>query len=115
LFFFHAFIDTQLKGRVKKGFFRSMVKSAAIKSVGEKKGGQMNLDPAMAAGYVTVAVGGFAFGALVGRWMLAEMSTALGSVQLRLSALEQKVIGRSATAGAALAANGNSAAPQHAP
>ena len=72
----------------------------------------MNLDPAMTTGYVIVAVGGFGLGALAGRWMMAEMRSALGAVQLRLSALEQKVIGYGAPAVApAVTANGNSAAP----
>ena len=72
----------------------------------------MNLDPAMTTGYVVVAVGGFGLGALAGRWMMAEMRSALGAVQLRLSALEQKVIGSSAApAAAAVTANGNAAAP----
>jgi hypothetical protein len=48
----------------------------------------MNIDPGMAAGYVIVAVGGFALGALAGRWMMAEVTTALSAVQMRLSALE---------------------------
>ena len=38
-----------------------------------------------------IAVGGFALGALVGRWMMTEMTTALSAVQSRLSALEQMV------------------------
>jgi hypothetical protein len=72
----------------------------------------MNLDPAMTTGYVVVAVGGFGLGALAGRWMMAEMRSALSAVQLRLSALEQKVTGYSAApAAAAVIANGNSAAP----
>ena len=45
----------------------------------------MNIDPEMAAGYVMVAVGGFAMGALAGRWMMTEMRAALSAVQLRLS------------------------------
>ena len=72
----------------------------------------MNLDPAMTTGYVVVAVGGFGLGALAGRWMMAEMRSAFSAVQLRLSALEQKVTGYSAApAAAAVTANGNSAAP----
>jgi hypothetical protein len=71
----------------------------------------MNIDPGMAAGYVMIAVGGFALGALVGRWMMTEVSTALGAVQTRLSALEQMVLGHSATASSTAASNGNSAAP----
>ena len=72
----------------------------------------MNLDPAMTTGYVVVAVGGFGLGALAGRWMMAEMRSALSAVQLRLSALEQKVTGYSAApAAAAVTANGNSASP----
>ena len=50
----------------------------------------MNIDPEMAAGYVMVAVGGFAIGALAGRWMMTEMHTAMSAVQTRLSALEQR-------------------------
>src|ERR1700684_2907693 len=57
----------------------------------------MNLDPAMTTGYVVVAVGGFGVGALAGRWMMAEMRAALSAVQLRLSTLEQKVIGAGAS------------------
>src|SRR5260370_17642657 len=71
----------------------------------------MNIDPGMAAGYVMVAVGGFALGALAGRWMMAEVTSALSGVQLRLSALEQKVLGHSATTSSSTAAShGNSAA-----
>jgi methyl-accepting chemotaxis protein len=74
----------------------------------------MNIDPAMAAGYAIVAVGGFALGALTGRWMLTEMRTALGAVQTRLSELEQKVIGTvAAPASSAAPASNNSAAPVH--
>ena len=52
----------------------------------------MNIDPGMAAGYVLVAVGGLAVGALVGRWMMTEMGNAM-SAETRLSSLEQMVIG----------------------
>ena len=72
---------------------------------------RMNIDPAMTAGYVMVAVGGFAFGALAGRWMMAEMRTALSAVQVRLSSLEQMVMGHSAAATSTAASNGNLAAP----
>ena len=54
-----------------------------------------------------VAVGGFAVGALAGRWMMAEMRTALSAVQMRLSALEQKVIGASATPSSTAVPNTN--------
>jgi len=76
---------------------------------------KMNIDPGLAAGYVIVAVGGFALGALAGRWMMTEVSAALAAVQMRLSALEQKVIGGITTA-MAPATNGNasvSAAAAH--
>ena len=44
----------------------------------------MNIDPAIAAGYVVVAIGGFAIGAFTGRWMLTEMRTALGAMRAAL-------------------------------
>jgi hypothetical protein len=90
-------------------FFFGVGKKIGGASDGENKGAAMNLDPAMTTGYVIVAVGGFGLGALAGRWMMAEMRSALGAVQLRLSALEQKVIGYGAAP--AVTANGNAAAP----
>jgi len=75
----------------------------------------MNIDPEMAAGYLMVAAGGFAIGALAGRWMMAEMRTGMSAVQTRLSALEQMVIGHSTTAGSTAAPSTNhSAATFHA-
>ena len=70
----------------------------------------MNIDPGMAADYVMAAAGGFAIGALAGRRLMTEMRTALGAIQMRLSALEQKVIGHSSAASPISAPNGNSAA-----
>jgi hypothetical protein len=76
----------------------------------------MNIDLGMAAGYVMVAVGGFALGALAGRWMMGEMRNALGAIQLRLAALEHTVVGNGTAANSAAAApnhNPVSAAPVH--
>jgi hypothetical protein len=69
----------------------------------------MNIDLGMAAGYVMVAAGGFALGALAGRWMMGEMRNALGAIQLRLAALEHTVVGNGT------AANSAAAAPNHNP
>ena len=41
----------------------------------------MNIDPGMTAGYVLVAVGGLAVGALAGRWMMTEMRNAMSAVR----------------------------------
>jgi hypothetical protein len=74
----------------------------------------MNMDLGMAAGYVMVAVGGFALGALAGRWMMGEMRNALGAIQMRLAALEHTVVGNGTAANSAAAAPGHgpvSAAP----
>ncbi len=49
----------------------------------------MTMDALMQAGYAIAAAGGFALGALAGRWMMAEMRAALGAIQMRLTALEQ--------------------------
>lgn len=74
----------------------------------------MNMDLGMAAGYVMVAVGGFALGALAGRWMMGEMRNALDAIQMRLAALEHTVVGNGTAANSAAAAPGHglaSAAP----
>ncbi len=72
----------------------------------------MNIDPGMAAGYVLVAVGGLAVGALVGRWMMTEMGNAMSAIETRLSSLEQMVIGHFTTTGSpTVASTNNSAAP----
>jgi hypothetical protein len=76
----------------------------------------MNMDLGMAAGYVMVAAGGFALGALAGRWMMGEMRNALGGIQMRLAALEHTVVGNGTAANSAAAApshNPVSAAPVH--
>jgi hypothetical protein len=76
----------------------------------------MNIDLGMAAGYVMVAAGGFALGALAGRWMMGEMRNALGGIQMRLAALEHTVVGNGTAANSAAAApnhNPVSAAPVH--
>jgi hypothetical protein len=74
----------------------------------------MNIDPAIAAGYVVVAVGGFAIGVFTGRWMLTEMRTALGAIEARLFALEQKMVGAKTIAGSGAGPTANnSAAPVH--
>jgi hypothetical protein len=64
----------------------------------------MNIDLGMAAGYVMVAAGGFALGALAGRWMMGEMRNALGGIQMRLAALEHTVVGNGTAAKSAAAA-----------
>jgi len=64
----------------------------------------MNIDLGIAAGYVIVAVGGFALGALAGRWMMGEMRNALGGIQIRLAALEHTVVGNGAAANSAATA-----------
>jgi hypothetical protein len=64
----------------------------------------MNIDLGMAAGYVMVAAGGFALGALAGRWMMGEMRNALGGIQIRLAALEHTVVGNGTAAKSAAAA-----------
>jgi hypothetical protein len=63
----------------------------------------MNIDLGM-AGYVMVAAGGFALGALAGRWMMGEMRNALGGIQMRLAALEHTVVGNGTAAKSAAAA-----------
>jgi hypothetical protein len=68
----------------------------------------MNIDLGMAAGYVMVAVGGFALGALAGRWMMGEMRNALGAIQMRLAALEHTVVGNGTGVNSAAAAPGHS-------
>jgi hypothetical protein len=71
----------------------------------------MNIDLGMAAGYVIVAAGGFALGALAGRWMMGEMRNALGGIQMRLAALEHTVVGKGAAANSAAAALNHSTVP----
>jgi hypothetical protein len=103
----------RMRGRKDKGV------QVASRDVGAATGVLvkiMNIDPGMTAGYVMVATGGFAIGALAGRWMMTEMRTGMSAVQTRLSALEQMVIGHSTTTtSTATPSTNNSAAPVQPP